>query len=152
LLADDFNSNSISPSKWSTGNLFSGTTDTTIGNGATNQQLQIGPLKVNAAGSHYNRLRSASTYNFTCAYCYVGLMTTPANNTLADAMFTIGTDINNYYRIYVEGGSLIGQRKAAGTKATLFTQAYNAVTNKYVRIRHDSASGNAVLEVAPDNS
>src|SRR5262249_17544341 len=110
------------------------------------------PLKQSTTGSHYNGLRSASTYNFTGAYCYVGLMTAPASNTLADGMLTIGTDVNNYYRIYVEGGNLIGQRKAAGTKTTLITQAYNAVSNKYIRIRHDSASGNAVLEVAPDNS
>jgi len=96
ILADNFNSNSINPANWSSGNLFSGTTDTTVPVTAANQQLQIGPLKQNTTGSHYNGLRSASTYNFTGAYCYVELVTPPAGNTLADAMFTLGTDVNDY--------------------------------------------------------
>ncbi|MGH9763144.1 MAG: beta strand repeat-containing protein, partial [Blastocatellia bacterium] len=152
LLADNFDSNSISPANWSTGNLFSGTTDTSVNMADQSQQLQIGPLDRNATGSHYNGLRSASTYNFTGGYCYVELVTPPAANTLADAMLTIGTDVNDYYRVYVEGGNLIGQRKAAGTKATLFTQAYDPVNDKYIRIRHNSTSGTAIFEVAPDNS
>src|SRR5262249_1608905 len=152
LLADNFNSNSIAPSSWSTGNLFSGTTDTTVTMAAANQQLQIGPLKQSTAGSHYNGIRSSGTYNFTGAYCYAELIAAPATNTLADAMLTIGTDVNDYYRIYVEGGSLIAQRRAGVTKTTLFSQAYDPANNKFLRIRHDSAAGSAVFEVAPDNS
>jgi len=152
ILADNFNSNSINPANWSSGNLFSGTTDTTVPVTAANQQLQIGPLKQNTTGSHYNGLRSASTYNFTGAYCYVELVTPPASNTLADAMLTLGTDVNDYYRIYAEGGNLICQRKASGTKTTLLTQTYDPVADKYLRIRHDSSAGNAVFEVARDNS
>ena len=45
-----------------------------------------------------------AAHNFTGAYSYVELVQGPASSTKADAMFTIGRDANNYYRIYVEQG------------------------------------------------
>jgi hypothetical protein len=66
-------------------------------------------------------------------------------------MFTIGIDANNYYRIYVEEGVLICQVKTGGAKRNLFTAAYNAVTHRYWRIRHDQSTGNVVFETAADN-
>ena len=151
LLADDFNSNQIDSTKWSM-NLFSGFTDTAVPLAVKNQQLQIGPLDINTTGSHYNGLRSAQTFNFTGAYCYVEVMAAPSGSTAADAMLTIGTDVNNYYRVYIESGTLFCQRKAAGAKAMLFSEAYNAVNARFLRIRHDPVSGAAVFEVAPDNA
>ena len=70
------------------------------------------------SGSHYNGLRAATSYNFTNAYCYVELVQAPAANTTADAMFTIGKDVDNYYRIFVESGTLVLQKKIATVKAT----------------------------------
>ena len=66
-------------------------------------------------------------------------------------MFTIGIDPSNYYRIYVESGSLFLQKRIGGTKGMLLTLAYNATNHKFLRIRHDSASGNVVFETAPDS-
>ena len=66
-------------------------------------------------------------------------------------MFTLGIDANNYYRIYVEEGILICQSKTAGTKRNLFSTAYNSVTHRYWRIRHDQSTGNVVFETASDN-
>jgi hypothetical protein len=66
-------------------------------------------------------------------------------------MFTIGIDAHNYYRIYVEEGVFICQSRIAGTKRNLFTAAYNSVTHRYWRIRHETTTGNVVLETASDN-
>jgi hypothetical protein len=66
-------------------------------------------------------------------------------------MFTIGSDANNYYRIYVEEGMLICQSKTAGLKRNLFTSAYNSVAHRYWRIRHDQLTGNVIFETASDS-
>ena len=152
LLEDDFNDNSLNLAKWTLDNLFSGYTDTTTPVNEANQRLQIGPLLQGQSGSHYNGIRSSNTYNFTGAYCYVELVQVPGTMTKADAMLTIGRDVSNYYRIYVEEGALIGQKRIAGVKTTLFTAAYDPVAHRYWRIRHDQATGNVVFETAPENS
>jgi hypothetical protein len=82
----------------------------------------------------------------------VELVQAPASATKADAMFTIGRDANNYYRIYVEEGILICQSRIGGTKRNLFTSAYDSAVYRYWRIRHDQATGNVVFETANDNA
>lgn len=104
------------------------------------------------SGSHYNGLRSASAFNFTGAYSYVELVQAPASATKADAMFTVGRDANNYYRVYVEEGIFICQARIGGTKRNLFTAAYSPTTHRYWRIRHDASTGNVVFETATDNA
>lgn len=110
--------------------------------------FRIGPLKSNTDGSHYNGIRSAAAHNFTGAYSYVELIAGPATSTKADAMFTIGRDANNYYRIYVEQGVFICQSRIAGTKRNLFTAAFNSTTHRFWRIRHDQSTGRVVFETA----
>jgi hypothetical protein len=92
-----------------------------------------------------------NTHNFTGAYSYVELVQPPSASTKADAMFTIGIDPNNYYRIYVEEGIFICQARIGGTKRNLLSSAYNAISDRYWRIRHDAISGNVIFETAPDN-
>jgi hypothetical protein len=115
------------------------------------QHYQTGPLLTGQSGSHYNGIRSARSYNFSGAYSYVELVQAPSASTKADAMFTIGIDANNYYRIYVEEGMLICQTKIAGLKRNLFTSAYNSVAHRFWRIRHEQSTGNVVFETASDN-
>jgi hypothetical protein len=117
----------------------------------TAQRFQIGPLFAGQSGSHYNGIRSTNTHNFTGAYGYVELVQPPSAATKADAMFTVGIDAHNYYRIYVEEGILICQSRLAGTKNNLFTSAYNSIAHRYWRIRHDAITGNVIFETAPDN-
>jgi hypothetical protein len=74
LLEDDFNDNSLNFSKWSSNNLFSGFTDSTVQTLETNLRLQIGGLFSGQDGSHYNGLRSAAAFNFTNGYSYVELV------------------------------------------------------------------------------
>jgi len=66
-------------------------------------------------------------------------------------MFTIGPDVDNFYRLYVSGGTLVGERKVSGTKTTLFSISYNAQNHRFLRIRHDSATNNMIMETAPSN-
>ena len=151
LLAEDFNDNQLDASKWVNNNLFSGFTDAGIASAEVNQRFEIGPMLTGTSGSHYNGIRSASMYNFTGAYCYVELVRAPAANTTADAMLTIGRDVNEYYRIYVEAGVLYLQKRLQGNKVTLSSRTFDAVNHRYWRIRHDVASGAVTFAVAADS-
>jgi hypothetical protein len=151
LLADDFNNASLDTTKWAANNLWSGFTDNTVAVQETTA-LQIGPLKQNVDGSHYNGIKSAMSFNFTGAYAYVQLSQAPNAATAADAFFTIGLNVDNCYRMYVESGNLIVQSKLGGVKQTLLTVAYNPTNHAYWRIRHDAATGLIVFEAAPSNA
>ena len=151
LLSDDFNDNSLNTTKWVLDNLFSGFTNLNVSMSETAQRLEIGPLLQNVNGSSYRGIRSVNTYNFTGAYSYVELVQAPSSATSADAMFTVGKDVNYYYRIYVNAGNLIGQRKIDATKTTLFTIPYDPVNHRFLRIRHDSVTGSVTLDTATGN-
>ena len=151
LLADDFNNASLDTTKWTANNLWSGFTDSTVAVQETTA-LQIGPMKQNIDGSHYNGIKSATSFNFIGAYAYVQLTQAPNANTAADAFFTIGLNVDNCYRMYVESGNLILQSKLGGAKQTLMTIPYNATNHAFWRMRHDSSTGLIVFETAPANA
>jgi len=150
LLADDFNDGVIDTSKWSANNLFSGFTDATVALQETTA-FRIGPLKQNTDGSHYNGIRSASAFDFTGGYAYTQLVQAPSASTAADAFFTVGLNVDNCYRMYVEAGTLIVQSKLGGAKQTLLSVAYSPTTHAFWRIRHDAGTGQVVFEAAPAN-
>lgn len=152
LLEDDFNDNALNTAKWALNDVFSGFTDSSVLTRELSQQLQIGSLFAGQSGSHYNGIRSASSFNFTGAYSYVQLVQAPGASTKADAMFTIGRDADNYYRIYVEEGVFICQTKLGGSKRIVFTSPYDAVAHRYWRIRHDQATGSVRFETTSDPS
>ena len=151
ILSDDFNDNFLDTVKWNPDNLFSGYTNLNVPLSETAQRLEIGPLLQNVNGSSYRGIRSVNPYNFSGAYSYVELVQAPSAATAADAMFTVGKDVDYYYRIYVNAGDLIGQRKIAGTKTTLFTIPYDPVNHRFLRIRHDSVTGSVTLDTAVNN-
>ncbi len=147
IVSDNFNDNSLDTAKWDT-NLFSGFTNTSVPLGETSQRLEIGPLLQNVAGSSYRGIRTVNTFNFSDAYSFVELVQAPASNTAADAMFTVGKDVDNYYRIYVSAGNLIGLKKIGGTKTTLFSITYDSTNHRFLRIRNTS-TGAVTLDTAP---
>lgn len=149
VLEDDFTSNCVDTSKWTDRDLFSGFTDLSLPLSQTSQRLEIGPLLQGASGSHYRGIRTINSYDFGGAFSYVELVQPPSSSTAADAMFTVGYSVNNYYRIYVSGGSLIGQKKIDGVKTTLFTLSFDSTNHRFWRIRHDAATNSLVLETAP---
>jgi hypothetical protein len=123
ILEENFNSNCIDTSKWTANDLLS--------------------------GSHYRGIRTVNSYDFGGAFAYVELVQPPSASTAADAMFTVGYSVDNFYRIYVSGGNLIGQKKIGGVKTTLFTLSFDATNHRFWRIRHDAATNSVVLETAP---
>ncbi|HZI87559.1 MAG TPA: hypothetical protein VFD48_12045, partial [Pyrinomonadaceae bacterium] len=147
LLEDNFNDNSLNTVNWTADDLFSGTTDTTLPISETAQWLEIGPLLQNTGSSHYRGIRSVNTYDFTNGAAYVELVQPAASSTTAYAMFTVGQNVDNYYRLYVSNGNLVGEYKIAGTKVTLFTITFDAVNHRYLRIRHQA--GSMIMETAP---
>jgi hypothetical protein len=151
LLADDFNDSSLDTTRWSTNNLWSGFTDPTVAIVET-QSLDIGPLKQNVDASHYNGIASVGSFDFAGGYAYVQIVQGPNVNTAADGFFSIGSTVDNCYRIYVEGGLLTLQSKLAGVKRTLLTTAFNSTNHAFWRIRHDTISGSVVFEAAPNNN
>jgi len=147
LLIDDFNDGAIDGSKWLANNLFSGFTDPSVVLQETTE-FRVGPLKQNVDGSHYNGIRSSSTFNFTGGYAYVQVVQAPNAATAGNAFYTLGFNVDNCYRMYLEAGNLIVQSKIGGAKQTLLTVAYNATNHAFWRIRHDAVSGQVVFEVA----
>jgi acid phosphatase len=150
LLADDFNSASLDTTKWSR-TLFTGAQNTSVAVNQTSGQLQIGPLPTNATSSSYNGITSLASYDFTGASAYVQLVQAAAANSNAFTMFAVGHDSSNFYRFYVSGGSLFCEKKISGAKTAIGSTAYNAVSEQFLRIRHDAVSGNVVYETAPNN-
>ena len=148
LLADDFNDGTIDPARWDTTGLFSGTKDATVTVAESGGQLRIGPLASNTAGTHYNGIQSAQSVDFTGGAASVQLATPASASTTAYAMFTVGTNVSNYYRLFVSGSTLVAQKKIGGTK-TDYTFAYDAAGDQFLRIRHDAATGQVVWETAP---
>jgi acid phosphatase len=151
LLADDFNDASLNTSKWLANNLFSGFTDSSVSLSET-QTFTIGPLKQNVDGSHYNGIRSITSYDFGGGYAYVQIVQAPNALTAADAFYTIGLNVDNCYRMYVEAGNLIVQKKIGGAKSTLLTVTFSSMNHAFWRIRHDAISGQVVFETAPANA
>ncbi|HEX3185874.1 MAG TPA: IPT/TIG domain-containing protein, partial [Pyrinomonadaceae bacterium] len=150
LLVDDFNDSAIDGSKWISNNLFSGFTDPSVALQETTQ-FRIGPLKQNVDGSHYNGIKSANAFNFTGGYSYVQIVQAPAATTLANAFFTLGLNVDNCYRMYLEGPNLVVQSKLGAAKVTLLQVAFNPTNHAFWRMRHDAVSGQIVFEVAPAN-
>ena len=150
LLADPLKTAPINASNWLTGSLFSGYTDKGVPMSIGGGSLNIGPLSRNISGSHYNGLVSKTTYNFNGAYAYVEVVQAPSLSTKADAMLTIGLSVNDFYRIYIEGGNLIGQKIVNGVKTQLFASRYDAVNDKFLEIRHDPSTGDVLFETALD--
>lgn len=151
LLADDYNDNSINTVKWNSNDVFTGFSDLNLPINETSQHLEIGPLPQNTGGSHYRGMRSVTTYDFTGAFAYVELVQAASSSSSGDAMLSVGTSVDAYYRMYVSGGILRGQRKVGTTKTTLFSISYDPQAHRFLRIRHDSATGHVTLDTATGN-
>ena len=77
------------------------------------------------------------------------LVQAPNSSTAANAFYTIGFNVDNAYRMYVESGNLIVQSRLGGAKQTLLTVPFNATNHAFWRIRHDAGTGQVVFEAAP---
>jgi PKD repeat protein/phosphatidylserine/phosphatidylglycerophosphate/cardiolipin synthase-like enzyme len=152
LLADDFNDNSLDGSKWAIAQI-TGSSDPNISVGETNQRLQIGPLLQGASGFHFNGVVSNLAYDFTGAYAYLQVVTPPTAGSTSELRLSVAganSPAANLYRFIILGSNLKLQKVIGGTAMNLITPfAYDATSMKFLRIRHDVASGNVVFETAP---
>ena len=146
LLADTFNDNVLN-TDWRVANLFSGYEDPAIQVTETNERIQIGPLAVNATGSHFNGIASARVYRFAGGHAYVELVRPPAMTGVTYAMFAVGINSTNYYRWQVSGERLYAQSSIGGTKVNLASIPYDSVAHRFWRIRE--VAGQVEFHTAP---
>jgi PKD repeat protein/phosphatidylserine/phosphatidylglycerophosphate/cardiolipin synthase-like enzyme len=152
LLADDFNDNSLDLSKWAITQI-TGSSDPGIAVTETSQRLNVGPLLQGASGFHFNGITSNLAYDFTGAYAYLQVVTPPPGGSTAELRLSVAganSPVANVYRFIILGANLKLQRVIGGTAANVIAPfAYNATSMKFLRLRHDSVSGNVVFETAP---
>jgi hypothetical protein len=152
LLADDFNDNSLDGSKWSISQI-TGSQDPNIPVTESSQRLNVGPLLQGASGFHFNGITSNLAYDFTGAYAYLQVVTPPPGGSTAELRLSVAganSPVANVYRFIILGANLKLQRVIGGTAANVIAPfAYNATSMKFLRLRHDSVSGNVVFETAP---
>jgi von Willebrand factor A domain-containing protein 7 len=158
LLWDDFNDNNLqggpltlNGDSWRTDMLLTiFTTNPNVLVTETAQHLEIGPLLVNTADA-YGGVATTFQYNLPAgSYSYVELVQAPSAQTNADAGFALGNFLG-YYQIRVSHGSLIGVKNILGNETILFSIPYDPVAHRFLRIRHNSATGNVVFDTAPGN-
>ena len=153
VLSDNFTT--ADRAKWP-GGVFTGSTDSSIGLAATSSGLQIGSLKASASGSHYNGLSSAAYDLSSNGSASVQLVKAPNTATAAYAMFSVGSDANDYYRWYESGNDLVAEKRIGGAKTTLVNLSYSTTSHEFLRIRreYNSSTGvnEVVFETAPDSS
>lgn len=108
----------------------------------TNERLDIAPL-ANTNGTNINGFRSRWQMNFQNSFAQVEVPTTSGDSVTE---LSVGTDCNNWYRIYRKGANLSFQSKTGGTMTTIATITYDLTLHKYWRIRHNPTNGNMVYE------
>jgi len=155
-LFDDFNDNNLyggpltlNGDSWRTDTLLTiFSTNPNVLVTETAQRLEIGPLLLNTANA-YGGVATTFQYNLPPgSYTYVELVQPPSAQTNADAGFALGNYLG-YYQILVSHGSLIGVKNILGNATTVFSVTYDPVAHRFLRIRHNSATGQVIFETAP---
>ena len=156
LLADDYNDNSLDAAKWIKNQLITGGTDANVPVNEANQRIDVGPLFQNTSGFHFNGLVSKNAVDFTGAYQYIKVITPPSPGTAAELRMSVAganSPTGNLYRYIIIGPTLKIQKAIGGTASNLVAPfAYNATSMRFLRIRHDSGTGNVVFETAPESA
>lgn len=150
ILTDDFNDNVLNTETWKTDDLLTGWSNSNVLVSETAQHLEIGPLLVNTANA-YGGITTWGSFNFNSGYSHVELVQAPPAQTHADAIFTIGNFLG-YYQVRVSNGSLIGIKNILFNETTLFSIPYDPFAHRFLRIRHNLATGAVVFDTAPGSS
>jgi len=152
ILSDDFNDNNLNTDNWRTDTLLTVfAPNPNVAVAETAQRLEVGPLLVNTADA-YGGVATTLLYTFPAGgYSYVELVQAPSAQTHADAGFAIGNFLG-YYQFRISNGSLIGVKNILGNETTLFSIPYDPVAHRFLRIRHNAATGNVVFDTAPGSS
>ena len=126
-----------------------GALDTTVPLQQGSGQLVINPF-AGVSGLHYNGYLTLSPFNLTGASVTARIFQSTTGN--ADTSFALVSDINDWYHLLEEGGTLYVQTTVAGNKSTIATVAYNAAGQQYWRFTHNVTTNQLLVQTSPDNS
>ncbi|HLM58800.1 MAG TPA: hypothetical protein VK422_22040 [Pyrinomonadaceae bacterium] len=150
---DDFDNPAPAPERWRLGTLSTplpGSMDTTMVVAERNARLEIDTKS--GSGRRYYGYLSAVTWNMTNARASVKaaqVSQTAAN--LAEAVFTISADTNNWYRFIARAGKLAFQRRLSGADDQVEIN-YDVSQHLFWRFRHDRQRDEVVFETRGDNT
>jgi hypothetical protein len=143
LLSDTFDGSGAPSSAWTIGTFSGFTQSPDIPVTQTGGVLQIGPL-LNFEG--WNGIYSSTSYDFTNGHVQARVVQVAAG--VNDfTMLAAGFDGNNYYRAWINNGTLAFHKTIGGTKQTLFSTPYNPTQHRFLKISH--VGGNVVFSTAP---
>jgi hypothetical protein len=150
VFGDDFNDNLRDLAQWNLGvlNVPPEAYNPNVSVIEQNQRLEITPLANTSIWSH-NGYVSAGTFNLTDAYATVEVPQVPNGSALA--IFAVGIDSNNWYRISARSGLIFFQDIVSGVKNSV-SITYNAAQHHYWRIRHNSGSDSITFETSGDGT
>ena len=154
LLEDTFDAGVIDRTKWPSG-VCSGYEDLRLPLTASGGGLEIVPLTDMDGISRYNGICSAAYDLTNGGYASVQLVHGPTG-AAAYAMFTVGADPMNFYRIYQGGPAdarvLLMQKKIDGIKAPLVAVPYDPLAHQVLRVRRDHRAADSVDDVVFETS
>ena len=155
LFEDAFDADTLDRTRWTAG-VFSGYEDMRVTVTPADGGVRIVPL-VNAEGiSRYNGISTGPFDLRSGGYASVQLVQGQVGAD-AYAMFTVGSDPLNFYRVYqggtAESRALWLQKRSNGIKAALATVPYTIAEQQYLRVRPDyqpqAGIDDVVFEAAP---
>lgn len=151
-LRDDFDNPAPAPERWRKGTLSTpaSSLDEAVEVIERNARLEI--VTRSTSGRHYNGYLSAVTWNMTNARASVKaaqVSQTTAN--LAEAVFTISADPNNWYRFIARAGKLAFQRRLSGADDQVEIN-YDPTQHLFWRFRHDRPRDEMVFETRGENT
>jgi uncharacterized protein (TIGR03437 family) len=149
IFSDNFNDNLMDATKWSKGvlNLDPGAYNPDVSVLEQNQRLELKPISNTSVWSH-NGYVSTSAYDLKGARATIQVLQAPTGGT-SYAIFAVGIDSNNWYRINTTAGQIYFTDKVGGVKNSS-SLPYDAAQHKYWRIRHEAISDMIIFETSAD--
>lgn len=149
---DDFKNPALDLERWRKGTLSTpaSSLDETMEVVERNERLEI--VTKSASTRRYNGYLSAVTWNMTNARASVKaaqVSQTTAN--LAESIFTISADTNNWYRFIARGGKLLFQRRLSGADDHVEVN-YDITQHLFWRFRHDRPRDEIIFETRGENT
>ena len=143
LFADDFNDNSLDPSKWSV--MFpTGTPPVT----EQAQQIRM-TLAPNTAG--YNGVSSNSTFDMTGKMVQVEVAQAVSQAGWCENLLELQLNPNNTFLMNVGGGNLLMRSRVNGVNDQT-SILYDSVAHRHWRIRHDATANTVNFETSADST
>jgi hypothetical protein len=146
--SDSFEGNTRANARWIPGALNADESSFDTGVVVLERQgrLEITP-RPNVAGRRFNGYMSAGEWDLTDAKASVEVVQTTGD--VADTVFAIGIDSNNWYGFVMENGTLYLQSKVNAVKNPKAIP-YNATGHRFLRFRLDSTNSTVTWETSPD--